>query len=165
MRLRLATAEDRDFLLQVYASTRADELALTRWDSAACEAFVRQQFDAQDHHYRLHHPRSLLQVIVDTSGAVPRDVGRLWTDDSSGEAVHVLDISLLADARGQGLGTQCLQALRDQAHAQGRALTIHVEVHNPAQRLYRRLGFVACGAPQGLYLKMACSPVQALNTV
>ena len=57
------------------------------------------------------------------------------------------DIALLPAWRGRGLGGRCLQALVDQ----GRALGIQVELHNPARRLYERLGFVADGAPQGLH--------------
>jgi ribosomal protein S18 acetylase RimI-like enzyme len=161
MFLRPATAFDTEFLLRVYASTRADELAQVPWDASTCHAFLRQQFGAQAQHYKTHHPHSQVQVIVDDTDPPPRDIGRLWTDRSS-HALHVLDISLLAEARGCGVGTQCLLALRAQAHAMGLPLTIHVEIHNPARRLYERLGFTASGAPHGLYLHMACAPARAL---
>lgn len=159
--LRPATAADRECLLSVYASTRADELAQVPWDAATREAFVRQQFAAQEAHYTAHHPQSQVQLIVDESDTPPRGIGRLWTDRRAG-ALHVLDISLLAAARGRGVGTQCLLALRDEAHARGVPLTIYVEIHNPARRLYERLGFTASGEPQGLYVHMACPPVPAL---
>lgn len=155
MYLRPATAEDRDFLLAVYASTRVDELNLTHWDSATRAAFVRQQFDAQTQHYEAHYPQAQLQVIVDQRDGQDQDAGRLWTDVGEHE-LHVLDISVLPFARGRGLGTHCLQGLRVQAHARGLPLGIFVEIHNPARRLYDRLGFVALGEPQGLYLQMQC---------
>jgi GNAT superfamily N-acetyltransferase len=159
--LRPAVAADADFLLSVYASTRADELAQVPWDAATREAFVRQQYAAQETHYWAHYPQSLLQVIVDGQAAPPRAIGRLWTDRRP-DALHVLDISLLADARGRGVGTGCLLALRDEAHARSVPLSIYVEIHNPARRLYERLGFQADGEPQGLYLRMVCPPVPAL---
>ncbi len=161
MTLRPATDHDRAFLLAVYASTRAEELAQVPWDAATREAFVRQQFAAQEAHYRAHYPQSLLQVIVDDSAGAPRDIGRLWTDHRP-DALHVLDISLLAAARGRGVGTRHLLTLRDEAHARGVPLSIYVEIHNPARRLYERLGFTAAGEPQGLYLRMLCPPVPAL---
>jgi ribosomal protein S18 acetylase RimI-like enzyme len=161
MLLRPATAADRDFLLSVYASTRADELAQVPWDAGTRDAFVRQQYAAQETHYRAHYPQSLLQLIVDEQATPPRGIGRLWTDRRP-DALHVLDISLLADARGYGVGTRCLLALREEAHVRDVPLSICVEIHNPARRLYERLGFKADGEPQGLYLRMVWPPVPAL---
>ncbi|MFK9714769.1 GNAT family N-acetyltransferase, partial [Escherichia coli] len=77
--------------------------------------------------------------------------GWLWLDDRA-EGLHILDISLLPAWRGRGLGTRCLTALA--AANEGRALSIQVEIHNPARRLYERLGFAADGAPEGLYQAM-----------
>ncbi|MBL8252187.1 MAG: GNAT family N-acetyltransferase, partial [Candidatus Competibacter sp.] len=49
--LRPIAFEDCDFLFRVYASTRAEELALTGWDETQKQAFLAQQFEAQHHHY------------------------------------------------------------------------------------------------------------------
>jgi ribosomal protein S18 acetylase RimI-like enzyme len=78
--------------------------------------------------------------------------GRLWLDEGD-DRLHILDIALLPAWRGRGLGTRCLQALAEAAGQ--RPLSIHVEIHNPARRLYERLGFVAEGEPLGLYQAMA----------
>jgi ribosomal protein S18 acetylase RimI-like enzyme len=147
-RLRPATPADEDWQLAIYAGTRAEELALTGWPPAQCEAFVRQQHAAQQQHYRHHFPASICHLILAGGDAV---AGRLWLDESA-ERLHILDIALLPAWRGQGLGTRCLQALA--VAAGGRSLSIHVEIHNRARRLYERLGFVAEGAPQGLYQAM-----------
>jgi len=40
------------FLAQLYASTRADELAVTGWTEAVKAAFLEQQFRAQHAHYQ-----------------------------------------------------------------------------------------------------------------
>ena len=45
--LRLARPEDRDFLFSVYASTRADEMAMVPWGDAQKAGFLAQQFGAQ----------------------------------------------------------------------------------------------------------------------
>ncbi len=149
-RLRRAVpGDDAETLLAIYASTRADEMALTRWNAVQIDAFVRQQFEAQRQHYAQHFPQALCQLI--SVNDVP--AGRLWLDWRH-DSLHILDISLLPDARGQGLGTQCLRALMREAAAQQLALTIYVELHNPARRLYERLGFVTDGEAQGLYQHM-----------
>lgn len=115
-RLRPATPADDAWQLAIYASTRADELALTGWNRAQCEAFVAQQHQAQQRHYRQHFPDSICQLIL-AGDAV---AGRLWVDTRV-DRLHVLDISLLPAWRGQGLGTRCLRALMDAAAATGPA--------------------------------------------
>lgn len=143
--LRPATPADAGWQFAIYAGTRADELALTGWPPAQCEAFLRQQHEAQQRHYLLHFPHSVCHLIL-----VGHTVaGRLWLDERA-DCLHILDIALLPHWRGRGLGTRCLQALI----RQGRALAIHVELHNPARRLYERLGFVPDGEPQGLHQPM-----------
>jgi ribosomal protein S18 acetylase RimI-like enzyme len=149
-RLRAATPADEAWQLAIYASTRADELALTGWPAQQCEAFVRQQHQAQQHHYAQHFPHSACHLILVGGGEV---AGRLWLDER-GDHQHILDIALLPAWRGRGLGTHCLQALAERAAARGQGLSIQVEVHNPARRLYERLGFVADGEPQGLHQAM-----------
>jgi ribosomal protein S18 acetylase RimI-like enzyme len=149
-RLRVATPADEAWQLAIYASTRADELALTGWPPEQCERFVAMQHRAQQQHYRQHFPRAVCQLILVGEGEV---AGRLWVDRCPDE-VHVLDIALLPAWRGRGIGTRCLQTLAREADARHQALGIHVEIHNPARRLYERLGFVAEGEPQGLHQAM-----------
>ena len=144
-RLRPATPADDAWQLAIYASTRAEELALTGWPPEQCAQFVAMQHRAQQQHYRAHFPHSVCQLIL-VDGEV---AGRLWLDERE-DRLHILDIALLPAWRGHGLGSRCLQDLA----AQGRALGIQVEIHNPARRLYERLGFVAEGEPQGLHQAM-----------
>jgi hypothetical protein len=61
--LRPATEADREFLLEVYASTREQELAQVAWREGARDAFVEHQFSAQDRHYRSNYPGATLDVI------------------------------------------------------------------------------------------------------
>lgn len=155
-RLRVATPADQAWQLAIYAGTRADEMALTGWPAEQCAQFVAMQHRAQQQHYALHYPASVCHLIL-----VQDEVaGRLWLDDRT-DRLHVLDIALLPAWRGRGIGTRCLQALTDS----GRSLSIQVEIHNPARRLYERLGFVAEGELQGLYQAMrrpAPSPEECL---
>lgn len=149
-RLRVATPADEAWQLAIYAGTRADELALTGWPAEQCERFVAMQHRAQQQHYRQHFPRAVCQLILAGDGEV---AGRLWVDRRP-EALHVLDIALLPAWRGRGIGTRCLQALAREADGRRQSLGIHVEIHNPARRLYERLGFVADGEPEGLHQAM-----------
>jgi RimJ/RimL family protein N-acetyltransferase len=159
--LRPVVAQDAPLLLRIYADTRADELALTDWDESRREQFVRMQFDAQNAHYTRHFPGSSHHIIVlrdfrETSEIGPdsgRDIGRLWLDERD-DALHILDISLVTDARGKGIATRMLRDLAQRAHGGGRRLSIFVEWPNAARRLYERLGFVAVGQAQGIHQLM-----------
>jgi ribosomal protein S18 acetylase RimI-like enzyme len=67
--------------------------------------------------------------------------------------IRIMDIALLPEHRGVGIGTGLLRELQEEARAAGKSLSIHVEKFNPALRLYERLGF----QPQedkGVYLLM-----------
>ena len=152
--LRPATAADHGFLLGVYASTRDAELALTGWDEPVCKAFVQMQFNAQATHYRQHWPASEHSVIDALWQGATRPVGRLWVDRRA-DAIHLLDIALLPEFCGHGIGGACLARLMGEASQAGKALTIQVEQGNPARRLYNRLGFQPVGPQIGLHQLMA----------
>jgi RimJ/RimL family protein N-acetyltransferase len=139
--LRPATDADRDILLAVYASTREDELALTDWPPEKKRAFVEQQFEAQDRHYRLHYPGAEFFVVERRPGAERAEpVGRLLLHHRPTE-IRLMDISLLGPARGSGVGGTVLRRVMERARREGKRLTIHVEKMNRARRLYDRLGF------------------------
>ena len=146
--LRAAQPADAAFLGDVYASTRVEELALTDWSDERKTAFCRQQFTAQDAHYRQHYP-SAQYSIIERDGVA---AGRLFVDRWEKE-IRIMDIALLPDHRGAGIGTGLLRELQEEARAAGKALSIHVEKFNPALRLYERLGFRG-KEDKGVYLLM-----------
>jgi GNAT superfamily N-acetyltransferase len=152
--LRPAAAEDEAFLFRVYASTREEELAITDFSEAQKKAFLTQQFAAQDRNYRENYTGATFDVIeVDGEPA-----GRLYVARWD-EEIRVMDISLLPDYRGHGVGTLLLRQLLDEATRTRRRLSIHVEKLNPARRLYERLGF-AEEADEGVYVLMETRPRQ-----
>jgi ribosomal protein S18 acetylase RimI-like enzyme len=149
--LRPVRPEDRDFLLALYASTREAELAVTGWGPEQKRAFLTMQFEAQHSHYHKHFGQAAFDV-VEIAG---EPVGRLYVDRDRDE-IRVLDIALLSNYRGQGVGSRLLADLLEEARRDGKRVVIHVDQHNPAMRLYVRLGFEPV-ADEGVYLKMAWS--------
>ena len=135
--LRPATDRDREFLLAVYSSTRLEELAVVPWTDEQLAAFLRMQFNAQDTEYHRLNPDARFDV-VEVGG---RRAGRLYVDRRP-DTIRILDIALLPRFRGQGLGERLIRPLLEEAAASGRTVSIHVEVTNRAEHLYRRLGFV-----------------------
>jgi ribosomal protein S18 acetylase RimI-like enzyme len=93
----------------------------------------------------------------------PVPVGRLWVDRRE-RSIHVLDITLLPEFRGQGLGTACLCRLTTEASARQVPLTVKVEFFNPARRWYERLGFVPQGE-HGMHVQMSWTAPGAVVTL
>lgn len=149
--LRPAAPGDRELLFRVYASTREEELALVPWPTEAKEAFLRQQFDAQDAWWRTNYEGATFEVIV-VDG---RDAGRLYLWEGPKE-IRVVDIALLPEARRAGVGTRLLRGVQGRAAAAGKAVTIHVERMSPALALYERLGFRLV-EDKGVYLFLSWS--------
>ena len=146
--LRPVTPQDEPFLTRVYASTRAEELAITGWSDEQKAVFCRMQFHAQSTDYARNYPHAFFQII-ERGG---QSVGRLYVGRSAKD-VHIIDISLLPEFRGSGIGTKLLRDLQEEARAAGKALTIHVERFNRALALYQRLGFREI-EDKGVYLLM-----------
>ena len=150
--LRPATDSDREFLIDVYGSTREQELAQVVWAAGQREAFVRMQFDMQDAEYRRLNPHGRFDVI-EVEGT---PAGRLYVDRRPGD-LRIVDIALVPSFRGRGVGRLLLTDLQAQAAAEGRIVSIHVEAMNRAVSLYERLGFVLA-EDLGVYRRMEWRP-------
>jgi GNAT superfamily N-acetyltransferase len=149
--LRPITPADDSFLARLYASTRADELALTNWSEEQKALFCRMQFTAQSADYRANYPDGSFQII-ERAG---EPAGRLLVSRTDKD-ILVIDIALLPEYRGLGMGTKLLRDLQDEARGAGKTLSIHVERFNPARRLYDRLGFQEV-EEKGVYFLMEWS--------
>jgi ribosomal protein S18 acetylase RimI-like enzyme len=152
--LRQVEPGDEEFLYRVYAGTRAEELAPVPWDEAQKHAFLRSQFDAQSRWYREHYARATYEIVlVDGEPA-----GRLYLHRGDTE-IRIVDIALLPEHRGNGVGTSLLSDLLAEADTAGKRVTIHVERFNPALRLYERLGF-SVAEDKGAYLFLERTPAR-----
>jgi GNAT superfamily N-acetyltransferase len=126
-----------ELLFRVYRSTREEELAMVvDWTAEQKDAFVRQQFTAQHAWYQEHYEGAQFDVIlVDGQPAGRRYVHRRPSE------IRLVDITLLPEYRKGGIGSSILRDLLAEGETAGKPVTIHVEIYNPAMRLYERLGF------------------------
>jgi ribosomal protein S18 acetylase RimI-like enzyme len=150
--LRLAVPEDRDFLFQLYSSTRMQEIAPFGWPAAQQAAFLRMQFNAQQSWYETAYAAAE-QKIIEIDGS---PIGRIMVVREP-NAWLLIDISLLPELRGRGVGTELMQSLIRDCAAAGAVLRLQVLRVNPAQRLYKRLGFAVTGEDP-IYLQMELRP-------
>lgn len=134
--IRAITEDDHPFLGQLYASTRAEEMATLDWSKDEKDIFLNVQFWAQHKHYQTQYADATFELL--SLGSQP--IGRLYVHRQEAE-IRIVDITLLPEYRNHGLGSYFLNQLIKEAEQTHKTITIHVEKFNPAIRLYKRLGF------------------------
>ncbi|MDA1049133.1 MAG: GNAT family N-acetyltransferase [Planctomycetota bacterium] len=143
---------DLEFLYQVYADSRAEELSIVPWSDEQKEEFLRMQFRAQHEFYQQNYRQAEFEIVlVDGEPA-----GRLYVERREDEH-RIMDIALLASQRGRGIGGKIIRDLLQEAAAVGKPVTIHVLKQNRALNLYDRLGFREIGSTE-VYSLMEWTP-------
>ena len=154
--VRPTLADDRQFLLHVYADSRAREMAQVPWNAEEIAAFLKSQFDLQDTQYRRLYPGAEF-LVIEVDG---KPAGRLYLCRFA-DRLQLMDIALLQEFRGRGIGSALMRAVQDRAIEFDLPVRLYVEQYNPARRLHLRMGFRTIG-DQGLYELMEWqSPAQA----
>src|SRR5690242_17148899 len=108
--LRPVRPDDHEFLVEVYGSTRAAELALVPWTIEQQQLFVRAQFAAQQDHYAGKYPAANHDIIM----SADRAVGRLYVARLDHE-IRIVDITVLPAEQNAGIGTYLIRQLLDEA--------------------------------------------------
>ncbi len=141
MEVRPATSEDESFLYELYANTRLEEVTNWGWDERTIDGFLRMQWMAQRQSYQLQYPNLRQQLVL----VQAQQAGRVLTCAAE-RALILVDISLLPEYRGQGIGTKLIQAVQQEAAERRQSVQLSVLHDNPAaKRLYERLGFKVTG--------------------
>lgn len=149
---RAAGPEDEDFLFELYASTRQEEMSEWGWDPHMQESFLRMQFRAQQLHYEAQ-AAELDDRIILLDGC---PIGRMLVLRSDVE-ITLADIALLPERRGAGIGASLIRELLDEGVKRNLPVRLHVLKSNRAARLYERLGFKIIGET-GMHFHMELRP-------
>ena len=153
---RPVAPSDDEFLLDVYASTRAEELAPVPWTDEQKRAFLKMQFDAQRGEYFQRFPDADYRVIL----VAGQPAGRLWVARTP-QQIRLLDIALLPEFRGRGTGAHLVRQLMGEAERAGLPLRHMVfQLNEAALRFYERLGFTRLEL-HGAYWEMERKPEES----
>lgn len=141
--LRASSTDDADFLYRVHRAAMQTHVMQTwgQWDEAW-----------QSQYFHEHFNPTTCQIILFQE----QDIGVLCTERRATD-IFLSTIELLPAYQGQGIGTELIRALMDEAHQKGVPLTLQVLRVNPARKLYERLGFVVTGVTATHYLMSAAA--------
>jgi ribosomal protein S18 acetylase RimI-like enzyme len=128
--------KDQEFIERVYRSTREIELNLTSWPEDQKQRFIIMQLMAQLTEYNNKFKNASYQVLLFKK----KPAGRLYTWESNSE-IRIIDISLLPEFQGKGIGTKVLTDIIGSAKQRSKTVTLYVAHGNPVKKLYERLGF------------------------
>ncbi|NNF07464.1 MAG: GNAT family N-acetyltransferase, partial [Candidatus Eisenbacteria bacterium] len=133
-------------------NTRAEEMASWGWSEAQQTAFLNHQHTMRENQYQSLYKEALHQLIL----LEDKPVGRRLVGFTDTE-ITLVDIALLSEHRGKGIGSQLIRELQDRAESEGKALILSVTAENRARILYERLGFLVT-KDGGMYLSMRWEP-------
>ena len=143
--LRPETAQDAPFLRRLYAVTRVEEMAYLPLSEEQKAAFLTMQYDLRQSQYRHNYPDADFLIV----SIFDNPAGRIAVH--RGDAVfHLIDIALLPEWRGQGIGGRLITDLLSEASRQAKSVRLHVKADSRAMTLYHRLGFITVKS-EGLY--------------
>src|SRR5437762_3304121 len=117
--LRPAGPADERFLFQVFACTRAAELAHVPWPDEQRDAFLQMQFNAQHSYYHDRYPDADYKVIL----CAGEPVGRLYVRREK-DLISIMDLTVLPEYRNGGIGSELTRGLLDEAVESGRKVQI-----------------------------------------
>lgn len=111
---------------------------------------LEQQARMQAAGFATQFPQSLRLIVW--RGTAP--IGRLIIDWDQDGCSHCIDIAVLPQDKGAGIGSALLTAWIEVSQSLGRDCQLMVEADNRARNLYRRLGFVECTGDDPMRLTM-----------
>jgi ribosomal protein S18 acetylase RimI-like enzyme len=146
--------------IEVRPATESDAGVLWRIHRASMTAYLEEAFpdwteDRARMDFRAWMAEGSAQVItLDGEPVGGLDVRR---DDAT---IHLARIALDPSAQGRGIGSAVMAGLLAEAAQRGAVVRLEVFAHNPARRLYTRLGFREVGS-DGPSIHMEWRPGEA----
>jgi GNAT superfamily N-acetyltransferase len=135
--LRPATDEDSGFAFGV--------------KKAALREYVREIYGWDEDEQRRLHERRFSSAAMRIIMAEERDIGLLGTREAA-DGIHLLQLFLLPDAQGKGIGSHVLAQVLREADRVHRPVVLRVLKSNPrAKVFFERHGFTLAGETETHY--------------
>src|SRR6266516_2018663 len=130
------TDADTSFLLELYQSSRGDDLRGLGGDDERISEFLTMQHEAQQRFDATEYKRPTEQVVL-RDGEL---IGRMIYEPRENE-IRCVDIALLPQHRNAGVGAYLIRQLQDEARRRNKPWRLQVIRFSRAVGLFERLGF------------------------
>jgi GNAT superfamily N-acetyltransferase len=150
---RPITTADADLLLEIYKSSRGDDLRELGWSEDRISEFLSMQYEAQQLFSENEH--NATDEILLWQG---EPAGRLIVERREDE-IRCVDLALLPEHRNGGIGSFLIRKLQDEARQVKMPLRLQVIRFNRAVNLFERAGFERT-SETGTHFQMECNPAK-----
>ena len=134
--LRPVTAGDEGVLLEIYKSSRGDDLRGLGWPEDRVNEFLGMQYEAQKNFLANEYKRAADELIL----CEGEPAGRLIVERREHE-IRLIDLALLPEHRNSHIGTFLIQKVQKEARHEEKPVRLQVIRFNRAVNLLERLGF------------------------
>ncbi len=139
--LRPALPDDDEFFQELFRSTRRYLYQIALPESSI-DNLVQQQYRLQQTSFAHHSPDACHLVIL--LSKLP--IGKVIIDRTQ-SSFHIIDLAIVPERRGQGIGTAVLRAIQAAAEKIMYSVELSVDQQNKdAKKLYLSLGFQVTGS-------------------
>ncbi len=140
-----ADESDTSFLIELYASTRVEEMAVVPWSEEQKLSFLQMQFDAQNLYYRERYPNASFDIIKLND----EPVGRFYLAELANE-IRIIDLAFLPQRFDREIFVKLIEKVLRKGAAIGQPVQIYLESFNPLAEIFSDLGFQKVGE-HGIY--------------
>jgi GNAT superfamily N-acetyltransferase len=135
--LRPVTKDDDQILIEIYKSSRGDDLRGLGWAEDRISEFLEMQYEAQQKFFENEYKRATDEIVLRQG----QTAGRLVVERREHE-IRFIDVALLPEHRNHGAGAFLIRKLQDEARRKRKPLRLQVIRFNRAVSLLERTGFV-----------------------
>ena len=136
---------DKPFLIELYTSTRAEEMSPVPWSDEQKQAFLQMQFEAQDRSYRERYPKASFDIIKLND----ESIGRFYFAELADE-FRIIDLAFLSQHFDKDTFIKLIRKVLQKGETSGKAVQIYLESFNPLAEIFTDLGFQKIGQ-HGIY--------------
>ena len=149
------SSSDEPFLVELYASTRAEEMVLVPWSSEQKQSFLQMQFEAQNQYYRERYPNASFDLIKLNDSPV----GRLYLAELADE-IRIIDLTFLPAHFDSQVFEALIEEILQKGARVGKPVRIYLENYSPQTGIFIRLGFQKIDE-QGIYFLWQRDPADS----
>jgi len=150
--VRPVTSGDEELLLEIYKSSRGDDLRGLGWDEDRINEFLVMQYEAQQHFHAGEYEQANDEIVL----LAGKPAGRLIVDRREYE-IRCIDLALLPEHRNSGIGAFLIGKLQEEASRENKPLRLQVIRFSRAVNLFERSGFVRT-SETGTHFQMEWTP-------